>query len=403
MPTYICTGFDPSLQPVRRRLQAPTRKEAMHRLQRMHVTVTDIRVDWRALLDAELMPSKLSADELHLFCDQLATMLGAGIAIVRSLRTLADLMQGRVTKRLALDLARRIEEGCSLTEALQYHEALLPPVLMRMVAAAEASGRLQETLVLLAAQFEQEADVRRKVKGAMTYPAFIMVMGIAANLFYLTVVLPQFSAIYADMGAELPAATRMLIKISAFLRSYGWALPLLVVGLWLVLRALIRKTPPLRKQIAAAALAAPILGDLNRKRQAATFMRTLAGLFGSGVPVVRALGLAGGTLTNPLLRSVADSAASRVAMGGQLTGAFRESRLFPPILVEMMAVGEESGDLEAMLLKAAAQVEAELKGALEQLGKVLEPLLIVILTGSVAAVFIPTMLPVLTLSSHLSN
>lgn len=403
MRPYICEGFDQGLRPVAERFQAASARDAVARAQRANIVVTGVRLDWRQLVQGDIGARKPKAKDLALFTRQLGTMLRSGIPMVRSLRVLAELTEGSVLKKSALETARYVEEGNSLADALQRNAQVFPGTMLRMIAAAEYSGSLEQTLDQLADQFEQEEFFRSKFISAMTYPAIVTTIGFGAQIGVLTMILPKFAAIYKDLGTELPAVTQLLMHVSNFLIHDGWMVPFLIIALVLGLRTLVRRSNWLRGQFAQLALRLPIFGPLNRKRQAARFVRTFAGLYASGVPIVTALEYAAGTLTNVLMVDAVKEVAGRAAQGGVLAPSFRKSGLFPTIVVEMVAVGEETSELDTMLLKAASQCEQEVRVTLERLTSLLEPLLMVFLTAAVGAVLVPTMLPVLTMGSHMGQ
>lgn len=403
MPAYICEGFDHGLKPVMQRLEAASVADAVARLQREQISVTRVRRDWQQLLHSQVTNEKPKLTELVAFCRQLATMIATGIPVVRGLRVLADLHTGRRLGRVALETAQHLEDGVSFADALQKNAWAFTPVMLRMIGAAELTGNLDQALNQLADQFEQEEYFRSKVISAMTYPAIVLAVAVAGQVLILTLIMPRFAAIYHDLGTPLPASTQFLMGISSYLVAYGWTLPLIVIALWLLAGLAVRKVQVLRLLLARLELTAPIIGPLNRRRQSARFVRTFAGLYGSGVPIVTAMEFAAGSLSNPLLVDVVRQAAARAAHGGTLVPPFQQSRLFPPIMVEMLAIGEETGTVDTMLLRAASQSELEARITLERLTSVLEPVLVLILTGSVGAVLIPTLLPILTLANTFSQ
>lgn len=401
MKLYRCEGFDASLRQVSHRLEASDLRDALARSRRLDMTVTRIALDWSSLAQLELSPQRPPDTALASFCRQLSAMLAAGMPLVRSLQTLSEVTDGRTLKRLALECATAIQEGSSLSQALSRQVSLLPPVMRQMVAAAEESGRLPEMLETLAEQFDQEAAIRRKLIAAVIYPAVVAVLAVAAQLFFLLYLIPQFTQVYQMMGGRLPASTQLLIGLSGAVRAYGWMLPPALAAALLLGAAAFRRIGRVRQYCGLLALKLPVLGPLSAKRQAARFIRTFGGLYGSGVPIIRALELAEGSLTNPLLADVARLATDHVLAGQPLAPVLRQSRRFPPVVVEMIAVGEETGTLERMVLRAAARCETEVEATLDGLTRVLEPLLILLLTVSIGAVLIPTILPVLQLSSQL--
>lgn len=400
MPPYVVEGFAAGRQPVREQIWAAGARDAVARANRLQITVTRIRLDWRGLAQYDLSPRKPSAAALAAWCQQFGAMVKAGIPVLPALRTLADLVAERSLRLLTVETASAVEQGQSLGAALERHAALLPPELVQSLAAAELSGQLERTLGALAASFERSATVRRKVAAALAYPTVVLILAIVALSVMLTLVLPRFTEIYRSMNDTLPAATLALLAFSGFVRAWGWALPLAAVVAGWGIRFAFRRSLALRRWWAALVLKAPIIGPIHRQEQSTRFIRTFSILVAGGLPTLQALSLAGRVLTNSVLAAAVQAAVNDGANGRRLAPAFRNGGLFPRLVTEMVAVGEETGSLETMMQRAADHGDQELQLALDRTTAVLEPLLIALLTVAVGSVLIPMLLPLLSLGQN---
>lgn len=377
-------------------VEAADRGGALAMLQQGGLLVTDLQSSSPIHLQMEidLRPGgrKVTAADLALFCDQLATLLGAGVAILQSLRVLAEQFRSRKLGGMLQEIIAAIEGGDSLSQALRQHRGHLPATLLYITAVAEVTGRLAEAYALLARQFEEEERLARKVRSAMTYPAAVLVVALGVVAFMLTFVLPSYGNMYTEMGATMPAVSRVLMGLGAFLRSNWFLLPPVLAGLWFGGRRALR-VPRMREGAAGLLGRLPLLGRLREKRELSRFCRTLGTMQRSGVPLMAALQTAGDAMVaGPLKRAVADIR-QRLADGETFGEAMRKQAVFDRISVEMIALGEQAGTLEPMLFKVAEVAEKDLDLLLGRLTALLEPAMTLLVGGLVVSIIVPMILP----------
>ena len=343
----------------------------------------------------------ITLKDMVIFSRQFASMVESGVAMLRALTVLTEQTQN-VRLRKALQQVRYdIEQGGTLSDALEKHSKIFDRLYISMVRAGEAGGVLDQVLNRLAIFMEERSKLTQQVKAAMTYP--VVVMLIAVGVFYamLTLVLPTFSGLFNSLGSELPAYTQLLVKISEFLRS--WYM-LLLIGSFIGIVWFLKnwyQTKEGKFTIDFTLLRFPVLGDILRKVAVARFTRTFGTLTKSGVPIVGALDVVKDSAGNAVLAKAIEAVQSKVQQGGTISGPMGESKIFPPMVTQMVAIGEETGQLENMLEKVADFYDVEVETAVEGLTSLLEPLMIVTLGGLVGAIVIGMYLPIFTVISKI--
>lgn len=323
-------------------------------------------------------------------------MVSARLPVVEALDAVAEQSRSPRLRELWADAARRVRRGAPFSEALAAHADALGPALPQIGRVGEASGTLGPALSRAAADFERAHAIRRRVRLALVYPALVLTVAVGAVGFLLVVVVPTFAELFADFDAPLPAPTRLVVAASAGLRAH---LPLIALGLALVafgLRASGR-TPRGRRFWDRAHLATPVFGPIVRQGEAARFCRTVSTLTGSGVPLVEALAAAAAGAQNQVVADAVADARGRVERGGTLAGPLRRSAALPSLLVEMVAVGEATGQLDEVLGQTAAHFEAEVEASVDALASVLEPALVVVLGLLVGGILVAIYLPMFDL------
>lgn len=333
-----------------------------------------------------------------LFSRQLADLLKAGINLNRALGTLtrqtANPAFGAVVEQVRADVAA----GMPLADALRKHPRAFPSLFVNMVRAGEAGGFLEDVLHRAALFAEKELELRGRVAGALIYPALLVALGGSSVLFLLTFFIPRFTLIFKDLGGELPVLTKGMIAASDFLAGYGGplagALLLATLLFWRWVR-----TPAGRLAFDRLRLRLPLLGDVLRKTAVARFTRTLGALLQSGVPILTALDIATDALGNAVLAQVAAEAAAAVKDGRSLAEPLGRSPHFPPVVVDMIAVGEESGNLDGVLAHVADAYDREVDRAVKLFVTLLEPMLLIFMAAVVGLIVIAMLLPVFSLNS----
>ena len=343
----------------------------------------------------------ITLKDMVVFSRQFATMVEAGVALLRALNVMTEQTQNPRLKKALSQIRYDIEQGSTLSDALEKHSKIFDRLYISMVKAGEAGGVLDQVLNRLAIFMEERSKLTQQVKAAMTYP--VVVMLIAVGVFYamLTLVLPTFSGLFASLGSDLPAYTRFLISISEFLRS--WYMLLLIVGIVTLIWALKNyyQTKQGKFVIDLTLLQVPVIGDILKKVAVARFTRTFGTLTKSGVPIVSALDVVKDSADNEVLAKAVEAVQLKVQEGGTINGPMSESKIFPAMVTQMVAIGEETGQLENMLEKIADFYDIEVATAVEGLTSLLEPIMIVTLGGLVGAIVVGMYLPIFTVISQI--
>ncbi len=331
-------------------------------------------------------------DDLVVFSRQLATMVESGITLVQALHILSEQAENKILSSVTLKIKEDIESGSSLHEALERHPKIFSTLYMNMVRAGETSGLLDEILDRLANYLEKTSALQRKVKSSLVYPAVVISMAILITAVLLIKVVPTFKGIFASLGGTLPMPTQVLIFISDGLRRF---LLFVVIGLFM-LGFLFKKyinTSRGRYQFDYRMLRLPIFGPLFKKVVVAKFSRTLATLVKSGVPILNALEIVGKTAGNVVVEEAVNNARNSIKEGEPISEPLSRSSVFPPMVVRMISVGEQTGQLEKMLNKIADFYDEQVDAAVSGLTSMIEPLVIgflgIIIGGIVIALFMP--------------
>ncbi len=397
MPTYEYLSRDVRGLQVRGRVDAEDAARARARLQEQGLYVTSLRAASAGLWRGPRHPRPA---EVALMTHHLAMLLGAGVPLSPALDTLAEQTEEPGMRSVLWDLARDIKEGRSLSAALGRYPDLFPGLYVGIVRNGELSGRLDEALDRLAAYLERDQEFRRRMREALVYPALVLALAAVVLAVFLTFIVPAFDRVYRSSGARLPLATQALMAGSALFRGN---LPL--VGLALVAALL----PPMRR-ILWGSLAAPLQRLVLRLPQAASlaqtvalsrFVHALGAMLRSGVPVLAALEVAGEAVGAADFRAAVRQLAGRVSAGRRLGDSLRQTGMFPPMIVRMVALGEESGRLDEMLLRAGAVMDREFELRMRRLLTFLEPALTLVLGGVIGALLLALYLPIFGLSRAL--
>ncbi|NIA04778.1 MAG: type II secretion system inner membrane protein GspF [Proteobacteria bacterium] len=331
--------------------------------------------------------------EINVITRQLATLLGAGIPLVPALNGLIEQTTNQSLKKIIAQIKDAVNEGNSLTSALSEHPRLFSKIYINMVRAGEASGSLEVVLEQLAEFGENQQAMKSKISTALMYPIFMALVGTVVLFILITFVVPTITKVFADTKQVLPLPTIILINLSSFLQAYWWLVLALLIGLAFLVRYIIHQ-PRGRRTWDRLKLSLPLLGDLNRKIAAARLGRTLGSLLRSGVPLITSLGIVKNIFNNILLAEVIDEAMEHLEKGGSLSETLRESKWFPPMLVQMLAVGEQSGAMEKMLNKVADNYEREVETKIMAMTTMIEPVMILVMGLIVSFIVISILLPI---------
>lgn len=338
--------------------------------------------------------------QLVLSTRQLATLVKAGMPLLRALRTVSDQLDPGPLREVFAAVATDVEAGVKFSEALSHHPRWFPPFYVNMVRAGEVGGLLDEILKRLAELLEKQARIRERVKSALMYPAFVMVAAVGILLILMAFVVPTFLGMFTELGSELPLPTRLLVAVSTVVRTWWWVVLLVGFGLGMLVR-LFLQTPAGRRLTDQTMLHAPVFGSLVERLLISRFARTFGTLLSSGVPILSALETVRATVTNVVIDEALQDIERSLKVGESLARPMELSGVFPPLVTRMVALGEETGQLDKMLMQVADSYEEEVDVQLAGLTQLLEPLLIVFVGGIVGFIVIAMFLPLMSLTKLL--
>lgn len=344
-----------------------------------------------------LFRRKMPASDLALLTRQLSALLGAGVQLVDALSALSDQSTRATTKKMLSQVRERVREGSSLADALTNHREVFSDLYIGMVRAGEQAAALEAVLDRLAEYSERQNEFVTKVRGALTYPIIMMIVGTGIMAFLVAYVVPQVATIFEQQHAALPMATKILISISAIVTGYYIPLGLLIAGIVAGFTAAMA-TPRGRRMYDTAILKIWYIGPTMIRIICARFARTLATLLASGVQLLPALDAVKGVVTNGLLKDAVEQSRESIREGHGMAQTLQQSGLFPPLLIEMIRVGERSGELERMLERVADNYEREVSHSLSQMTTVLEPVMTIAMAAVIVFMMLAVLMPIFQLN-----
>lgn len=348
---------------------------------------------------------KVKLRDMVMFTRQLSTMISAGVPLTRSLTTLQEQSDNKYFKTVIAGITKDVEGGMSIGESMSKYPNVFSEVYVNMVKAGEAGGILDEILKRLAAQVEQEASMRKKIKSAMTYPVVIGIIAVGAFFGLMIFVMPKMGKIIKELGgpnAKLPIYSQFLLDLSGYMQKY--AIPMfIIIGIVIYLIRRYIKTPNGKYKFHLLLLHTPILKDIIVKIAVARFARTFASLMSSGVSVLDALQVTGGAIGNKVLEKELQEASKEVKNGKPLSEPMAASKYFPPIVGQMLAVGEETGQVDTILIKIADFYEEEVSTVIDGLSSIIEPVMIILIGAMVGVIAASVMGPISSLSKSIGS
>ncbi|MBT6210934.1 MAG: type II secretion system F family protein [Woeseia sp.] len=343
--------------------------------------------------------AKITPGDIAIFSRQLATMLGAGIPLVQAFEIVGAGHENASMQKLILAVKTDVEGGSSLAEALAKHPIHFDDLFVNLVEAGEQAGALETLLEKVATYKEKTEAIKKKVKKALTYPLAVLVVALVVTIILLIFVIPAFEDLFQGFGADLPAFTRMVIDLSQFVREKGWMLAVLFGGIGYSFFYFKKRSRPMRHFLDRLALNAPIIGPIIQKSAIARYARTLSTMFSAGVPLVEALESVAGATGNIVYEVGVLQMKDEVATGQRLQQSMQNTDLFPNMVIQMIAVGEESGSLDDMSAKVADFYEEDVDNAVDNLSSLLEPLIMSILGILVGGLVVAMYLPIFKMGS----
>ncbi len=342
----------------------------------------------------------ISLKDKVVFTRQLSTMISSGLPLNEALNVLQQQTSNNKMKQLIGRISRDVSGGSSLSEALAGHSDVFSPVYINLVKAGEASGALEEVLQRLAEGLESSKEFRGRIIGAMIYPVIVIVGMVGVFVLMMTMIVPRLTEMYEDMGAELPLTTEIVIALSNFTVHYGWILGIGLVGVFFLIRRLL-KVRDVRKKVDEFIFGIPIVGNLIKNTLLTEFTQTLSLLVSSGIPILDSLEIVADATNNLIYHDVIMDARKEVSYGSNLAGPFKASQHIPPIVGQMVAVGEETGKLDEVLLQLNRFFKNEADTALEALMSAMEPLIMILLGVMVGGLIFAVIVPIYGLTSQI--
>ena len=409
MPTFEFEATDPKGKKVNKTIEAADKKEAVTKVRAMGLFPSKVKESGTSGKSGrqpagggakgkkkQFVIGGVSAYQLTQFTVQLSTLQDAGLPIVRSIKILEGQLKPCKLKFQLMEVAEEVESGSTFSEALNKHPKTFNKLYVSMVRAGEMGGVLDTILQRLAVFMEKSQKLKKKLIGAMIYPIVVIVVAVGILAFIMTSVVPVFQKMFKEQGLTLPAPTQALMSLADFMKVYWWTLPGLPV-LVVVLYKVINSSPKGQFIIDQLKLKVPILGTVVRKSTIARFTRTLGTLIASGVPILDALTIVKDALGNAVVAKAVDDTHGSIREGESIAGPLSKSGIFDDIVINMIDVGEETGELDKMMMKIADNYEDDVDIAVESMTSVIEPLLIVGMGGAVGFIVVALFLPLVDL------
>ena len=403
MPVFVWEGKTAQGKILKGEMEAASQEAVFARLRSQRIQPIPARVREKGKgLEKELtvpgFGAKVTAHDVMLFTRQFATMIDAGLPIVQGLDILAQQSESKTFRNTIKTIKQDVESGFTLADALKKHPKVFDDLYVNMVAAGEVGGVLNTILNRIAIFIEKAAKLKSKVKGAMIYPCTIVVVAVAVVTVLLLFVIPVFAELYGGMGKALPAPTQITINISNFFRAYFMYMGVALVGAGVAIK-MYYKTEHGRFNIDGLMLKLPVMGDLIRKVAVARFSQNMSILLSSGVPILDGLAITAKTAGNKVVEKAIMTARISISQGRTVAEPLTESKIFPPMVCQMVAIGENTGALDAMLKKVAEFYEDEVDTAVANLTALMEPVIMVVLGVILGGLVISMYLPIFQLGS----
>ena len=392
--TYVWTGSDRQGKPTGGELEISNAAEARSTLRRQGIRVKSLKKKSKPLFS-----QKLKGKDIAIATRQLAVMLNAGIPIATSYGAIAGGTDHPKIREIFTAIRTDVEGGTALSEALARFPRQFDNLYTNLVAVGERSGNLDNLMVEIANYMENLEEIKAKIKGALFYPAAVLVVGIGVSTLLLLFVVPQFEALFTGFGANLPALTAGIVAASRFVQDY-WLFVFSVLAVAIVTIVMsYRRSTKFQRAVDRFSLRMPLFGDLLRKASISRYARTLATMFGSGVPLVEALTSVSGATGSSVYQDACLEIRESVSTGRSLSASMADTGLFPTMVIQMTNTGEESGSIEEMLSKAADFYESEVREMVDNMSKLIEPMMMVVLGGLVGTLVVGMYLPIFKMGS----
>ncbi len=401
MPVFEYKGINDRGKNVKGVIDADTLRAAQVRLRKEGVFPTDFVEEKaspsRRLISQEVsfsgLFSRIRSQDIALLTRQLATLTAASLPLIESLTALVDQVDNVRLKKVLTEVRDRVNEGSSLADALRHFPRVFSELYTNMIGAGETSGALDVVLLRLADYIEDRLRLRNKLFAALAYPVLMLVVMFGVIVLLMTFVIPKVTLIFDDMGQSIPVYTQALISLSNFMRDYWW----LILAGGLLLGFGVRsylKSPGGRRRFDRSILRVPVIGKLFKMVAISRFTKTLSTLLAGGIPILKSMDIVRNVVNNVILAKAVEDARENISEGATIAEPLRRSKMFPPIVIHMVSVGERSGELEDMLMKVSESFDNEVETTVAGLTSLLEPIIIVLMGGIVFFIMISILLPI---------
>ena len=378
------------------KIEGTNKKEALNELRHMDLIVFEVDA-LNAVLNKDInFRTSLKSKDFIVFLRQFSSLMNAGILLVDALDLLAAQSTSLALKEALEELSEEIREGVALSEAMAKKPKLFPDLLIHMIHSAEVSGRLEEVLQQMADYYEKQHRIKQKISTAMTYPLVVSVLAFLITAFLLVFIVPIFGDMFASMGSELPAITRMVLTLSGLLQHYWWMV-LLLMGLLVAVIIQLGKKEQVAYVFDVLQLKVPILGTFIQKTLLARMTQTLSSLINSSVPILQAIEVTSKVVGNRVVENVLLQAQKDVEQGESLAKPMVDDWFFPPLIIQMIQVGESSGELDEMLKKVSEIYDQEVQEASDKMQALIEPIMIIFLSGVVGVIVLSIVVPMFSM------
>lgn len=381
---------------------AASRREAMAKLKEDGIRVIEMTEVPETLMTMELtIGNPVKLQHFVIYLRQFATLIKAGVTVVEATGILAVQTESKALKKALQAVEQDLREGNPYSESVAKHKKIFNSMFINMVKAGEVAGNMDETLEKLADDFEKQHDTVSKVKSALTYPAVIGILAIGAVIFLLVGVVPTFVTMFEDMGAELPGITKFVLNASGFMQAFWWLIILIVLCFVFVI-VYMKRNKKTKYYLDYFLLRMPIFGNMLQKAALARMMRTLSSLFSSSVPILQAMSIVEKVVENEVIARVIRESRGSLEKGRSMTEPMMDHWAFPPLVTQMISIGESTGALDSMLSKIAEFYEKEVEQGTDRLKSLIEPIMIVFLAGVVGVIVLSIMMPMFSMFDQMS-
>jgi type II secretory pathway component PulF len=394
MARYTYTAKSSPTKTIRGDIEADSSQDAINKLTKLGYFPVSVQAEDQIGVKLGFWPfARVKNKDIVLFTAQLSTLVGSGVNILKGLNIITEQVTNRYLKSALRDVTGRVQDGLAFSQSLSVHPQVFSPLYVSMVRSGEASGNIEEALRRLSDYMEKEEEFRLTLSQAMVYPAFIFAVSALTIVVLLGFVIPRLVGMFSDMGQVLPLPTKMLITLSDFLRGYWWFGAIIIIAV-IFLWQRVRNNPQASLSLDRFKLKAPLLGNIILKAEIGRFMRMLSLLVSGGAPVLAALDVSSSALGNQVLRQEVVKFKNDISSGGMLSGSMRKSKLFPEFTVNIVLVGEETGNLEKAFLRVAQDYEKDVDIALKNIARLIEPVIILVMGLIVCFIVFSMLLPI---------